>query len=193
MDLFDKLDPTIQHFQCSYNVDKTARLVLDSGKLVARLLEGDLPFNPKTPTKPRSEFRSNTLADGPHSILTEVCLRPPPKEMQYSVFQIFASNPEVMIRKRTNKWQIVVFSCKEKITEIPDLFEDGRPNKIKVDVVPTSAKFNRVVVTVNGQSWTFDSKFKQRGKLYVKCGVYAQQMDPVGETVAQFNYLVDKT
>lgn len=190
MSLFSDLDPKLEHFQCSYNVkDKSERLVLAGGKLSAKLVEGDLPFKKGSKTYPRSEFRSNTLPEASYKFSTEVCVSKVLPDMQYSVFQIFASNPEVMVRKRSGKWQIVVFSCKEKITEIPALFEDGTPNQISVSVSPVDKKNNKIVVDINGYKMECISKFKQRDKLYAKCGVYAQQMDPIGETIAVFNYL----
>lgn len=190
MSLFKELDPKIEHFQCSYNVkDKSERIQLVDGQLVSKLVEGDKPFKKGSKTFPRTEFRSNSLVEGIYEFDTEVSISKVLPEMQYSVFQVFCSNPEVMVRKRSGDWQIVVFSSKEKITKIPALHEDGTPNQITVKVTPVDKKNNKIEICINSALYSFISKFKQRDKLHCKCGVYAQQMDPIGETVVVHNYL----
>lgn len=154
------------------------------------LREGDLPFRKGSETMPRTEIRCMKMVDeGTYTFRFKFKILAAPEGMQYSVLQLFDRNPCVMLRKRENKWQVVVFESKDKITVIENgVLDEQGWNVVSINI--KSGRKGTVDVMINGVAVTsVEARLAFRNKLHWKIGPYAQQMEPIGTTTILYEYI----
>lgn len=155
--------------------------------VTVNLYEGDLPFKERTNTFPRTEMRFlDQYGTGSYRFEVDVDFLSIPIDMQFSWFQLFASNPGIMLRFRNGESQFVAFHSKYKINKI-DFVPSGH-HHFSVEV--KDGRDGYAKLGIDGVDiLSVPCKWKFRNKLHVKLGPYAQQMDPVGLTSIRYHNL----
>lgn len=143
------------------------------GKLRLCLYEGDLPFKRGSSTLPRTELREKQERGEAGSQIMYFVNFTLPEDTgknlaNLSIWQVFGSGPEVMIRIRNGVKQVVVFGSKEKINIVEQL-----PNQCKITC---GDKKGRGAMVECG-SVKVEARIRCRGKMHLKIGPYAQSDD----------------
>lgn len=156
--------------QYSYKHDlpQDSYISVKNGSLRSCIYKGDSAFKRGSKTYPRSEVRLlGSLLDGSYKAGISVMELAKAPHIDYSLWQLFGRGPLVMTRYREGGWQLVVF--------------DSESKSLKIQKIPSPVLTCTIVCGHSvqcDQGLPVAGNIKCGNKLYMKIGVYAQQMKP---------------